>query len=513
MRKIFIIFLIITSVFLTMLSGYFLINYLWKPTIILDGQEQMYLEVGEEFIDPGAKISDGTIKVFGEVNTNKLGSYTVVYSDINDVVSIERIVHVVDRTPPVITLSGEVDSELYYNSDFVEYGYTVKDNYDNNPIVQINGTIDTSKIGEQVITYTAIDSSNNTTTVTRTVDVYVVHEINGDNHRFLIDSKNDEYVYIQIGMESIERIVDDTVELKTLSAIPSNHGYNIATVTEDDQNNLTIIGNVYNLNGNKNPYITRIDKYGNLIWSKVYEEIPVFYSYVTDTGTSFIIVCKERTDNEESVSIYGIDYSGKIIFQNTLDDEGGNKFLKGIVSTSNGFTVYTGYYYSNYPPVSGDIFYNFSLDGELISKHILSEYLIHDAITIDDKIIVAAHNLDSSNSSSNYIYIYNQINNELVPLVDLDNTMTDLIVKLPDKTFIVVGGDYTHSDLSRRNNVFIKHINIDGTILKDVEFDSLKGLVIEKYYYFVDDGLAFSVTDRNNSFILYGLNERFYLTK
>ena len=88
--------------------------------------------------------------------------------------NITRVVHVVlppDITPPVLTLNGESRLTLHQGSVYTELDATAQDAVDGNVSVTISGTVNTYVVGEYVITYTATDSSGNSASVTRHVNV------------------------------------------------------------------------------------------------------------------------------------------------------------------------------------------------------------------------------------------------------------------------------------------------------------------------------------------------------
>ena len=78
---------------------------------------------------------------------------------------------VVDTTPPVITLNGASTITLEVGSTYTEAGATATDNFDGSVAVSISGSVNTNQLGTYTITYTAVDSSENTATKTRSVEV------------------------------------------------------------------------------------------------------------------------------------------------------------------------------------------------------------------------------------------------------------------------------------------------------------------------------------------------------
>jgi len=84
------------------------------PFISLNGYSVMDIEVHTAFTDPGVTVSDNyctelEVDVDGSVDIDILGSYTITYSvtdcNGNGPVSVQRVVNVVDKTAPVISIN------------------------------------------------------------------------------------------------------------------------------------------------------------------------------------------------------------------------------------------------------------------------------------------------------------------------------------------------------------------------------------------------------------------------
>ena len=135
------------------------------------GTEPLTLVYGPDtrYVEPGATASasgkDVEVTVSGEVDTEKLGTYTVTYRAKYLWLSktVKREVKVVDATAPVITLNDHGTVTLP-GEDYVEEGYTAVDDYDGDITdkVQVRAEGDT-------LYYTVADSSGNETTVLRTI--------------------------------------------------------------------------------------------------------------------------------------------------------------------------------------------------------------------------------------------------------------------------------------------------------------------------------------------------------
>lgn len=154
------------------------------PTISLNSGTELKITVGKEFTDPGFKAVDDVdgditknVTIQGSVDSHKKGTYTLTYqvedSSQNQTV-IKRTVIIDDFTAPIISLNGKTSLSIPVGETFVEPGFSASDNVDGDITskVQVSGTVDTSKIGHNSITYTVADASGNTTKITRSVLVY-----------------------------------------------------------------------------------------------------------------------------------------------------------------------------------------------------------------------------------------------------------------------------------------------------------------------------------------------------
>ena len=150
-----------------------------KIKIKLNGKNNETIEVLKHYKDKGItatydnkKISN--IKMSGKVNTKKIGDYTLTYIAKYKKVSkkVKRVVKVVDKTSPTITLTGEA-VDIHVGNEFVDPGYKAEDNYDGDITskVETNNNIDINTIGSYEVTYKVVDSSKNEATAKRVVNV------------------------------------------------------------------------------------------------------------------------------------------------------------------------------------------------------------------------------------------------------------------------------------------------------------------------------------------------------
>ncbi len=161
-----------------------------NPVITLLGDENMSVEIGSTFTDPGATAVDGygadissSIVVGGDtVDTNTVGTYTITYNvsdDGNAAAEVTRTVNVAaDAVAPVITLTGDATINIMVGDAFTDQGATATDNIDGDITANIvvgGDTVDVNTAGTYTITYNVSDAAGNPAAeVTRTVTVEAV---------------------------------------------------------------------------------------------------------------------------------------------------------------------------------------------------------------------------------------------------------------------------------------------------------------------------------------------------
>jgi len=186
------------------------------PVISLNGDAVIEHNFGDEYTDLGATAlddTDGPIDVINNsgvsVLINTTNSYTVTYtatdSSGNQAVPITRTVNVSDLAGPIITLKGNKIITLGLGRPYREFGATAIDNIDGEIIVSPPiGTVDSNKLGTYTITYSVVDSSNHTTTETRTINIVEPRPFittwktdnNGSTDNYTISIKtNSDYSY------------------------------------------------------------------------------------------------------------------------------------------------------------------------------------------------------------------------------------------------------------------------------------------------------------------------------
>ena len=173
------------------------------PVITLLGDNPQVIECPSPYVEQGATAVDACDPNLGAVvvdasavDVNSPGSYLVTYniSDAagNAAVEVQRTVMVQDTTAPVITLIGSSTLDLEcHGAPYIEEGATVTDACDPSVTVVIGGdVVDVNTPGVYVVTYNAVDSSNNaaielTRTITVSDTTVPVITLLGDNPQFL----------------------------------------------------------------------------------------------------------------------------------------------------------------------------------------------------------------------------------------------------------------------------------------------------------------------------------------
>ncbi len=156
-----------------------------KPVITLNGAAIINIKKDSAYNELGATATDdkdgnitANIRTSGTVNNKVAGIYYVSYA-VNDKAgnkdSIVRTINVVapDTIKPTITLLGNNPDTVMQNKSYNDPGATATDNVDGNITNKITklSTLDTSKIGTYIITYSVSDLAGNKATQVRTVIV------------------------------------------------------------------------------------------------------------------------------------------------------------------------------------------------------------------------------------------------------------------------------------------------------------------------------------------------------
>lgn len=175
------ILLLILTIILALLLYYKFTNI--NVEFILNGADEITLEVGNKYKDPGfiAKLNNKNVKdrvaIKSDLDENKIGTYTIKYIlkiaflNINN--TIERKINVIDNIEPILTINSESEIKINMYEEFTMPTYEAYDNVDGiiTDKIKVESNLDTSREGTYNIVYTVSDSSNNI--ASKTITIYV----------------------------------------------------------------------------------------------------------------------------------------------------------------------------------------------------------------------------------------------------------------------------------------------------------------------------------------------------
>ena len=160
-----------------------------NPMLVISGKEKEVASSLELFQEPGFRAEDnydGDISANVNTKLEKISDniYKKIYlvtDSSGNIGTAERTIEIKDIVPPVISLKGTEVENIYVGGTYNESGFTATDDLDGDISnkVLIEGSVDTSKVGSYIITYTAKDNSGNITSVQRRVQVLEVPETTG----------------------------------------------------------------------------------------------------------------------------------------------------------------------------------------------------------------------------------------------------------------------------------------------------------------------------------------------
>ena len=164
------------------------------PVISLVGPSMLSLDVGSEYTEQGATVTDNvdmglSVEITGNVDISAVGQYSLAYSVTDSAgnnSTVNRIISVIDNLAPEITINGQEHVTLDYQAVYAEQNASAIDNVDGVVSVAVSGEVDTSMLKEYPVTYTATDAAGNVAELKRIVTVAdltkPVINLNGDTN-------------------------------------------------------------------------------------------------------------------------------------------------------------------------------------------------------------------------------------------------------------------------------------------------------------------------------------------
>ncbi|MDB4652171.1 leucine-rich repeat protein, partial [Verrucomicrobia bacterium] len=140
------------------------------PTLSLNGSPEVVHQAGVEYVDSGAAAIDNVddvldVVVTGQVDFMTVGEYQIQYTatdNAGNVGSVMRVVEVVDTTPPMISLLGDLFTTIEVNTTYDDPGALAVDNLDPQKTIYSTDIVNTELMGNYILRYNSVDSSANT---------------------------------------------------------------------------------------------------------------------------------------------------------------------------------------------------------------------------------------------------------------------------------------------------------------------------------------------------------------
>lgn len=152
------------------------------PTLILHGDADLYTSAAN-FKEPGYSAVDdlagdltGQVIVESDYKPCTEGDFTFIYNvqdPSGNFATVQRVVHVIDSTPPRISLAGDQKIKIYAGDSFADPGVRASDDFDGDVSAGVvaSGEVNCSQPGTYTITYSVQDAAGNAAQATRTVVV------------------------------------------------------------------------------------------------------------------------------------------------------------------------------------------------------------------------------------------------------------------------------------------------------------------------------------------------------
>ncbi|NRB39924.1 MAG: BspA family leucine-rich repeat surface protein [Pseudomonadales bacterium] len=294
------------------------------PVITLNGKETISLNVGTTYVEPGATAQDTidgnvTITTTGSVDTSKAGTYTITYSasDSADNGSNKtRTVNIFDISAPVITMKGSSSINLNVGDTYTESGASAEDAQEGNIAVTTTGSVNTNQAGIYTITYNASDSANNSSSVSRIINVFDVTAPIITLQGASIINLNVGAAYTESGATA-EDAQEGSITVTTSGSVDTNKAgtYTITYSASDSANNSSTVNRTVNVLDVTAPVITlNGDSEVTIIAGDAYTDAG---ASAEDTQDGTIIVSTNNPVDANVAATYTVTYTATDLANNT----------------------------------------------------------------------------------------------------------------------------------------------------------------------------------------------------
>lgn len=296
------------------------------PVITLKGSNPMTVECGTGYAEPGATATDScdgngiAVSISGSVPAAK-GTYTVTYTakdSSGNTATANRTVIVSDTKAPNITITGANPMTVECGQGYTELGATATDSCDGTVTVSISGSVPTTK-GTYTVTYTAKDSSGNTATATRTVNVTDTKAptitLKGSNP-MTVDLATGTYV--EPGATATDSC-DGTVSVTITGSVPSVIGaYTVTYTAKDSSGNTATATRTVNVISSAGPSITGLIASPGSLNSQNQKMKTINLTYtVVDPNDPAPTITVTATSSDPDSGVFPGDLPGDIVIDST----------------------------------------------------------------------------------------------------------------------------------------------------------------------------------------------------
>lgn len=311
------------------------------PVITLLGENPQLAEAGESYNELGATASDngdGDISTnisidSSAVDTSIIASYEVIYSvsdNAGNSASQTRVVDVTDTTPPVITVLGLDPQIIEFGDSYLELGASSIDSFEGDltdGVIIDFSAVDLESVGSYLVSYTSMDSSGNTVTASRSVNV-----VDTTAPEITLVGANPQSIeinttYLELGATANDNLDGDISDSIVIDA---------SEVDMTTEGSYSVTYNVTDNSGNPAALRTRVVNVG------VTEEIPVVAFFAGNDGVNGVELfttdgTPEATNMLKDISDYQIStITSAIKIDNTLFFTIANSDLGAELWKSNG---------------------------------------------------------------------------------------------------------------------------------------------------------------------------------
>ncbi|KAA1246126.1 DUF5011 domain-containing protein [Aquimarina sp. RZ0] len=285
---------------------------------------------GEEY-QPGDEIPIEIGVSSGTYTGTEMGNHEVDFKVVNsNSTRIEKTSAVTitytdpDIEAPVIVLNGAPEITIKVGEEFTDPGATATDNIDASTLLEIliTGSVDISKPGEYIVTYSVTDSSSNTASITRKVTVIddqaPILELIGDNPMIVFVGD----VYTDPGVNVTDNVdAPSSLIIETTGSVDTNivNDYTITYVVTDSSDNTASLDRIVKVINDAPPVITLIGP--NPL------EVNASFQFNDPGATAVDVVDGDLTDAIEVVSTVVGEMPGNYTITYSISDSVGNRAM------------------------------------------------------------------------------------------------------------------------------------------------------------------------------------------